>query len=77
MNNHLYFDYRLLHVELYIHELSILKVIIFPQLMEQKDRFTHPMSDGWGLATDGKILYATDGTSTLYHLDPQTLKGLQ
>ncbi|XP_042439289.1 glutaminyl-peptide cyclotransferase-like [Zingiber officinale] len=45
--------------------------------IREKDRFTHPMSDGWGLATDGKILYATDGTSTLYHLDPQTLKEIR
>ncbi|KHG00749.1 Glutaminyl-peptide cyclotransferase -like protein [Gossypium arboreum] len=32
------------------------------------------MEDGWGLATDGKILYGSDGTSTLYQIDPQTLK---
>lgn len=43
----------------------------------EKDSFTHPMNDGWGLATDGKILYASDGTSTLYHLDPQTLKEIR
>lgn len=34
------------------------------------------MKDGWGLATDGKVLFGTDGTSTLYHIDPQSLKGL-
>ncbi|WOL13719.1 hypothetical protein Cni_G22497 [Canna indica] len=32
------------------------------------------MNDGWGLATNGKVLFASDGSSTLYHLDPQTLK---
>ncbi|CAL9759305.1 unnamed protein product [Musa acuminata subsp. burmannicoides] len=37
-------------------------------------RFTHQMRDGWGLATDGKVIFGTDGSSTLYHLDPQTLK---
>ena len=37
--------------------------------------FTHQMSDGWGLATDGKILFGSDGSSTLFHIDPQTLKG--
>ncbi|KAK1262191.1 Glutaminyl-peptide cyclotransferase [Acorus gramineus] len=36
--------------------------------------FTHQMQDGWGLATDGKVLYGSDGTSTLYQIDPMTLK---
>ncbi|XP_022735902.1 glutaminyl-peptide cyclotransferase-like isoform X2 [Durio zibethinus] len=42
--------------------------------LQQLEQFTHQMEDGWGLATDGKILYGSDGTSTLYHIDPQTLK---
>ncbi|KAL0321466.1 UNVERIFIED_CONTAM: putative serine/threonine-protein kinase [Sesamum calycinum] len=37
-------------------------------------RFTNHMQDGWGLATDGKLLFGSDGTSTLYQIDPQTLK---
>ncbi|KAK1366565.1 glutaminyl-peptide cyclotransferase-like [Heracleum sosnowskyi] len=40
-------------------------------------RFTHQMEDGWGLATDGKVLFGTDGSSTLYHIDPQNMKVLQ
>nr|GMD04302.1 glutaminyl-peptide cyclotransferase-like isoform X2 [Ipomoea batatas] len=32
------------------------------------------MKDGWGLATDGKVLYGSDGTSTLYQIDPRTKK---
>ncbi|KAJ4705952.1 Glutaminyl-peptide cyclotransferase [Melia azedarach] len=36
--------------------------------------FNHQMKDGWGLATDGKVLFGSDGTSTLYQIDPQTLK---
>ncbi|KAI5559666.1 hypothetical protein POPTR_017G146200v4 [Populus trichocarpa] len=36
--------------------------------------FTHEMEDGWGLATNGKVLFGSDGTSALYQLDPQTLK---
>ncbi|XVE64279.1 hypothetical protein DITRI_Ditri07aG0088200 [Diplodiscus trichospermus] len=40
----------------------------------QFDQFTHQMEDGWGLATDGKILYGSDGTSKLYQIDPQTFK---
>ncbi|XP_065869259.1 glutaminyl-peptide cyclotransferase [Euphorbia lathyris] len=37
-------------------------------------KFTHQMHDGWGLATDGKVLFGSDGTSTLYLLDKRTLK---
>ncbi|KAL8139765.1 hypothetical protein V2J09_005786 [Rumex salicifolius] len=40
-------------------------------------KFTHQMTDGWGLATDGKILFGTDGTSMLYHIDPQTMKVIE
>ncbi|VVA92656.1 unnamed protein product [Arabis nemorensis] len=36
--------------------------------------FKHYMKDGWGLATDGKVLFGSDGTSTLYRMDPQTMK---
>ncbi|KAF3796510.1 Glutaminyl-peptide cyclotransferase [Nymphaea thermarum] len=38
--------------------------------------FTHHMKDGWGLATDGNIIFGSDGTSTLYKLDANTLKGI-
>lgn len=34
------------------------------------------MKDGWGLATDGEVLFGSDGTSTLYRMDPQTMKGV-
>ncbi|XP_049368320.1 glutaminyl-peptide cyclotransferase-like [Solanum verrucosum] len=37
-------------------------------------KFTHHMKDGWGLATDGKVLFGSDGTSTLYKIDPKTMK---
>ncbi|KAM3247836.1 Glutaminyl-peptide cyclotransferase [Capsicum annuum] len=37
-------------------------------------KFHHGMPDGWGLATDGKLLFGSDGSSTLYHIDPQTMK---
>jgi len=39
--------------------------------------FTHHMKDGWGLATDGKILFGSDGSSTLYQMDPQNMKVIQ
>ncbi|ONI25405.1 hypothetical protein PRUPE_2G301200 [Prunus persica] len=38
------------------------------------EKFTHKMHDGWGLATDGKVLFGSDGSSVLYKIDPQTLK---
>ncbi|XP_022863575.1 glutaminyl-peptide cyclotransferase-like isoform X2 [Olea europaea var. sylvestris] len=39
-------------------------------------KFTHQMQDGWGLATDGKVIFG-DGTSTLYQINPQTLKVIE
>ncbi|XP_021771347.1 glutaminyl-peptide cyclotransferase-like isoform X1 [Chenopodium quinoa] len=36
--------------------------------------FNHQMKDGWGLTTDGKIMFGSDGSSTLYHIDPHTMK---
>lgn len=41
----------------------------------QRMSFTHKMRDGWGLATDGKVLFGSDGTSMLYKLDPKSLEG--
>ncbi|CAN4087689.1 unnamed protein product [Withania somnifera] len=38
------------------------------------EKFRHGMPDGWELATDGKVLYGSDGSSTLYQIDPQTMK---
>lgn len=38
--------------------------------------FNHDMKDGWGLATDGKVLFGSDGSSTLYQIDPQTFKAV-
>ncbi|KAL6123187.1 hypothetical protein ACLB2K_075709 [Fragaria x ananassa] len=40
----------------------------------KSEKFAHQMKDGWGLATDGKVLFGSDGTSMLYKIDPQTLK---
>ncbi|XP_068634270.1 glutaminyl-peptide cyclotransferase-like [Aristolochia californica] len=38
--------------------------------------FTHDMKDGWGLATDGKVIFGSDGTSTLYTINSKTMKVL-
>ncbi|GJN29960.1 hypothetical protein PR202_gb18230 [Eleusine coracana subsp. coracana] len=40
----------------------------------ERESFTHKMKDGWGLATDGEVLFGSDGTSTLYQLDPKSLE---
>ncbi len=34
-------------------------------------------TDGWGLTTDGKNLIMSDGTSTIYYLEPSTFKVLR
>ncbi|KAL2334777.1 hypothetical protein Fmac_015990 [Flemingia macrophylla] len=36
--------------------------------------FNHDMEDGWGLATDGKVLFGSDGSSTMYQIDSQTFQ---
>ncbi len=33
--------------------------------------------EGWGLATDGKVLYMSDGTSVIRVLDPETFRELR
>ncbi|XP_010934632.1 glutaminyl-peptide cyclotransferase [Elaeis guineensis] len=42
--------------------------------LRERQKFIHQMHDGWGLATDGKVLFGSDGSSTLYHIDPLTFK---
>ncbi|KAF5192543.1 Glutaminyl-peptide cyclotransferase [Thalictrum thalictroides] len=41
------------------------------------EEFTHEMRDGWGLATDGEVLFGSDGSSTLYKLSPHTFKVIE
>ncbi|KMZ68745.1 Glutaminyl-peptide cyclotransferase [Zostera marina] len=38
--------------------------------LSQIGSFQHQMKDGWGLATDGKVLFGSDGTSSLYAINP-------
>lgn len=57
----------MLTVSLHLYFLGILQI----------KKFTNQMQDGWGLATDGKVLFGSDGTSTMYQIDPQTMKGLR
>ncbi|KAG5100301.1 hypothetical protein JHK82_045353 [Glycine max] len=45
-----------------------------PKNLRKIGTFNHDMIDGWGLATDGTLLFGSDGSSTLYQIDPQTFK---
>ena len=36
--------------------------------------FTPPGREGWGMTTDGQSLLISDGTSTLYYMDPATFQ---
>ncbi|QCD94770.1 glutaminyl-peptide cyclotransferase [Vigna unguiculata] len=45
-----------------------------PKTLSKVWTFNHDMKDGWGLATDEKVLFGSDGSSTLYQIDPQTFK---
>jgi glutamine cyclotransferase len=38
--------------------------------------FDNPLSEGWGLTTDGNDLIASDGSNFIYRIDPTTLKVL-
>lgn len=40
---------------------------------EKLDKFWYP-GQGWGMTTDGKVLYMSDGTPQIRVLDPATLK---
>ncbi|XP_057529400.1 glutaminyl-peptide cyclotransferase-like isoform X1 [Amaranthus tricolor] len=45
--------------------------------LKRLGEFDHQMNDGWGLTTDGKILFGSDGSSTLYQFDPQTMEEIR
>lgn len=44
-----------------------------PLTMEPKKTFSYP-TEGWGLTSDGKSLILSDGSETLYFLDPETFQ---
>jgi glutamine cyclotransferase len=39
----------------------------------QTGMFTFPGKEGWGMTTDGASLIMSDGTNSLYYLDPKTM----
>jgi glutamine cyclotransferase len=43
------------------------------QTFQLLDTFNYP-TEGWGITHDGRSLIMSDGTSTLYFLDPQTFR---
>lgn len=38
---------------------------------ELVNKFSYPMTEGWGLTYDGKYLLMTDGTEKIYFMDPE------
>ncbi len=46
-----------------------------PNSLEKKNNFSYGESrEGWGLCNDGKIIYKSDGTERIWHLDPTNLQ---
>ncbi len=46
-----------------------------PETLEKESEFTYfKQTEGWGLCNDGKKIYFSDGTETIYTLDPETLQ---
>ena len=44
------------------------------ETLERKSTFKYGQSkEGWGLCNDGSVLYKTDGTESIWILDPETL----
>jgi len=43
-----------------------------PGLKLLKSRPVHIGAEGWGIATDGQVLFITDSGSSLFHVDPAT-----
>uniref|UniRef100_A0A7N0TX60 Glutaminyl-peptide cyclotransferase n=1 Tax=Kalanchoe fedtschenkoi TaxID=63787 RepID=A0A7N0TX60_KALFE len=65
----------LLHDKLYqVTWLTKTGFIYDKKNLSEVKQFIHSMQDGWGLATDGNILFGSDGSSTLYLMDPKTFK---
>lgn len=62
-------------LEMYIQIYNTIYQYVFQHSLLQLGEFDHQMNDGWGLTTDGKILFGSDGSSTLYQFDPQTMEG--
>lgn len=47
---------------------------VYDRTTRRKLRDFRYAGEGWGLTTDGKKLYFSNGTSTLYRLDPETFR---
>ncbi|XP_076945504.1 glutaminyl-peptide cyclotransferase-like [Bidens hawaiensis] len=45
--------------------------------LSKVEKFSHHMKDGWGFATDGKVLFGSDGSSSLYKINPHTMEVIQ
>lgn len=46
-----------------------------PDTLEKEEKFTYfKKIEGWGLCNDGKNIYFSDGTETVYILNPETME---
>lgn len=64
----------LLNGKIYILTWMEHKVFVLDaKTLEKTGEFYNPYQ-GWGLTTDGSYLYLTDGSATLYKLDPNTFR---
>lgn len=58
----------------YLYQLTYKNNIAFQydkNTFELVNKFNFPMKEGWGLTYDGKNLLMTDGTETIYFIDPE------
>jgi len=65
-------DTRLIQLTWQSHKGFVYDLNTFRQLQE----FSYD-TEGWGLTYDGKSLILSDGSSSLFYLDPQTLKPIR
>ncbi|XP_076931024.1 glutaminyl-peptide cyclotransferase-like [Bidens hawaiensis] len=45
--------------------------------LSKVEKFSHHMKDGWGFASDGKVLFGSDGSSSIYKINPHTMEVIQ
>ncbi len=55
------------------HPLHVWRALPAP-ILSQVAELQGPLSDGWGLTTDGKLLIATDSSAVVSFIDPDSLK---
>lgn len=62
-----YFQLTWMNKKVYIYDLEF-------KLLDTKPLPKEMKKSGWGLTSDGEMLYATSGTDIIFELDPETLE---